>query len=124
MEGGRGVINSNECILVLAIPWFLLILGAMNTTHTLLERLRQHVAGAIERGEIDAVEEISPVGFPDSVLLHTVTFCSGAVIDIHVAPGETLGKACVRMGRIIRDVRKIAVSGPLHYEPDLTVMSR
>ena len=96
----------------------------MNKTNTLLERLRQHVAGAIERGEINAVEEISPVGFPDSVLLHTVTFGSGAVIDIHVAPSETLGKACVRMGRIIRDIRSIAVSGPLHYEPDLVVRSR
>jgi len=48
----------------------------MNKTNTLLERLRQHVDKAIERGEIDAVEEISPVGFPDSVLLHTVTFCA------------------------------------------------
>jgi len=96
----------------------------MNKTNTLLERLRQHVDKAIERGEIDAVEEISPVGFPDSVLLHTVTFCGGAVIDIHVSPSETLGKACVRMGRIIRDIRSIAVSGPLHYEPDLVVRSR
>ena len=96
----------------------------MNNTNTLLSRLKHYAAGAIERGEIDAVEEISPVGFPDSVLLHTVTFCGGAVIDIHVAPSETLGKACVRMGRTTRDVRKIAVSGPLHYEPDLTVRSR
>jgi hypothetical protein len=28
------------------------------------------------------------------------------------------------MGRIIRDIRSIAVSGPLHYEPDLVVRSR
>ena len=96
----------------------------MNNTNTLLERLRQHVDKAIERGEIEAIDGARSASFPDSVLLHTVTFCSGAVIDIHVAPSETLGKACVRMGRIIRDVRKIAVSGPLHYEPDLTVMSR
>ena len=96
----------------------------MKTTNTLLERLRYHVSGAIERGEAEAIEGIPSASFPDSVLLHTVTFCSGAVIDIHVAPSETLGKACVRMGRIIRDIRKIAVSGPLHYEPDLTVVSR
>ena len=67
--------------------------------------------------------------FPDIVTLHTVGFNSGREVPVWVSPCETLGKAIVRRGLATKDVTRIVVSpfcfsGPLHYEPDLTVASR
>ena len=62
--------------------------------------------------------------FPDITTLHTVAFNNGEEVPVYVSSCETLGKALVRLSLDPEDVTRIAVGGPLHYEPDLTVGSR
>lgn len=57
--------------------------------------------------------------FPDSVLLHVVTFNDRTRTTLGVAPSETFGHALRRAGFSPDDVSSVEVpDAPLSYEPD------